>query len=234
MIRPPYATLFFVATVLLLAIALVAGAALRPLEPAFQGPLSRLLPPVEAMELAGWTVTSRPVGETPELKQAVAEVLNFSDAHYIVYQKNAVRISLYLAYWSPGRMPHRLVAGHTPDVCWTSSGWAAQSVGTTTVWCSSIPFEQRVFASPLKELEHVVWCHLVSGRPFSYGTGREPPWYASIADLWRLGIRQREEQFFIRISSNAPWDRVRDSTPVRVALLKYAEQAKTGASPSLE
>jgi hypothetical protein len=71
----------------------------------------------------GWTVEYKPIADTPEMKKAVAELLNYDDAVYAVYSNGTRHLSVYIAYWTPGKMAQRLVAGHTPDVCWVGAGW---------------------------------------------------------------------------------------------------------------
>ncbi len=113
---------------------LLAGLALvllgsRPLpERTFKGSVKDLLP--TAAEVPSWTVEYLPIADTPEMKAKVAEALNYDDAVYAIYTHGATRISVYIAYWIPGKMPYRLVAGHTPDVCWVGNGWKPVEANT--------------------------------------------------------------------------------------------------------
>ena len=106
---------------LVAALAFVAVGSALPPRQAFHGALKDLVPKAE--ELPRWTLEYCPVAETAEMQKAVGEMLNFDDAVYAIYNNGALRISLYAAYWSPGKMSHRLIAGHTPDVCWVGGGW---------------------------------------------------------------------------------------------------------------
>lgn len=97
---------------------------LRPPPPrTFQGSVKDLLPPAEIVARDGWKVEYLPIADTPEAKAKVDELLNYDDAVFAVYTRGTERVSIYLAYWTPGKMSHRLVAGHTPDVCWVGAGW---------------------------------------------------------------------------------------------------------------
>ena len=116
--------------VLVAALAFVAFGSWLPPRQAFRGTMKDLVP--QAEELPRWTLEYRPVAETAEMQKAVGEILNFDDAVYAIYDNGGLRVSIYAAYWSPGKMSHRLIAGHTPDVCWVGGGWVrrkAESLG---------------------------------------------------------------------------------------------------------
>lgn len=198
-------------------------------KPTFRGNLTGLLPAKQ--DLPKWEVSQRPLAESPEQQKGVSELLNFSDAAYVEYESPGMRVSIYLAYWAPGRMPHRLVAGHTPDVCWVGGGWIPRETDRveSTASSGSWTLEHRIFEMK-GQREHVVFCHLVDGVPTTYGTGREPPWYAMFADMFRSGLRQRGEQFFIRISSDRPWGEFKDAAPVRLFLERVARVVRVNSS----
>ena len=163
------------------------------------------------------------------MQKAVDELLHFSQACYTDYGLGGLRVSIYVAYWQPGRMPHRLIAGHTPDVCWVGGGWEClarrtELVPTAAPRGHTLTMEGRAY-SLREQTEYVVFCHLVGGKAVSYDTGREPPWYASIADLFTRGLQQRDEQCFVRISSNRPLPEFISTPPVRLFLQAVA---KTG------
>jgi hypothetical protein len=58
----------------------------------------------------------------------------------------------------------------------------------------------------------------------SYGTGGVPPWYGFLADLFAKGFRLREEQFFVRISSNRPLTEFKDAPPVQFFLQRLSAE----------
>lgn len=109
--------------VLLTGLALVLLGTRPPPPRTFQGSVKDLLPDPELVARAGWKVDFQPIADTPEMKAKVDELLNYDDAVFTVYTKGSERLSVYIAYWAPGKMSHRLVAGHTPDVCWVGAGW---------------------------------------------------------------------------------------------------------------
>jgi hypothetical protein len=209
-------SLVVVAIVLALAIILVIYGSTRPLERTFHGQLVELLPEAPP----GWTRTLRPIADTPEMQKAVGEILNYDDGVFADYIQGSNRLSVYIAYWKPGKMQHRQVASHTPDVCWVVAGWACTERGEVRYQLSAVsdqksdigrprsvlpPAEARTFTIN-RNTEYVWFWHMVGGAPKSYGTGALPPWYASFADIFEKGFQQREEQFFIRLSSAQPLD----------------------------
>ena len=237
------------AAVLVAAVGLIMVGTRHPRERIFTGTLKDLLP--QAAEVPGWTVDYRPVAETAEMKRAVGEILNHDDAIHAIYTRGERRITIYVAYWAPGKMSPRLIAGHTPDVCWVAAGWVSQEAkkadlrverGTgqkverrelsiegkkfggeySAGGASTLAMESRVFRSGEKT-EHVVFCHMVGGRPLSLGAGRVSPWYEFLADLVARGLQQREEQFFLRISSNRPLAEFQDEEPVKILLSRFRE-----------
>lgn len=224
----PKTRLLFIAVVLALlgvAIGLVVYGSTRPLTPTFHGRLADLMPPAPP----GWTRTEQPIADSPEMIKAVGETLSYDDGAFFVYTSGPLRLSVYAAYWQPGKMSARLVAGHTPDVCWVGAGWTCTArdevsnyleanPGTGAYRLHSVPVggtppsrsdrlqsilppaEARTFVAQ-GTTEYVWFWHLVDGHPQSYGTGREPPWHAMFTDMIGRGFEQRAEQFFIRLSS---------------------------------
>jgi hypothetical protein len=88
-----------------------------------------------------------------------------------------------------------------------------------------LPMEYRVFQFD-GQTEYVVFDQIVGGRSMSYGTGGLPPWYGFLSDLWTRGFRQREEQFFLRISSNRPLAEFKDTEPVTILLGRFQKTLK--------
>ena len=246
-----------IAALLLAAVVFVVlGEALKPRQ-SFSGSLQSMFPP--AGELSGWSVRFLPVAESAEMQRAVGEMLNFDQAAYAQYIKGPVEVSLYAAYWSPGRMSQRLIAVHTPDVCWVGAGWERMEGYQTRLvplggqgrptrvaqeselrptrvsdlqTVGSFPWEYRKFKLA-ERTEHVVFLHLVGGRALGYGLEGVPPWYSVIVDLKERGLRQREEQFFVRISGNRPLPELLAAEPVREFLQKFEREALLSGKVSI-
>lgn len=186
-------------------LALSIGAAIRgTLQPParqFTGTLREILPPAPL----DWTMHQQVIADTPEMKEAVNELLNFDDAVYVDYiGPNQERLSVYIAYWTPGKMSHRLIASHIPDICWIGNGWKKIEDTNTSQFLPNLPVgEARVFSTGSK-LEYVWYWHIVGGDSIRYISGQAPPWHAFISDMAKKGLNQRQEQIFIRISSERP------------------------------
>ena len=206
----------------------------------FQGALPETFP--TAAQLPEWKTQFLPVAESVEMQRAVEEMLNFNQATFARYTRGSVEVSLYAAYWAPGKMSHRLIAGHTPDVCWVGAGWERVEARQTSLRESGIrmgaaaaspvdrltlagtPWEYRKFTVPGRT-EDVIFLHLVGGRAMSYGVHGAPPWYSVLQDIWARGLRQREEQFFVRISGNRPLPELLATEPVRLFLQQFEQEA---------
>jgi hypothetical protein len=193
--------------------------------------LARKLP----ASLAGGGVRDDPIAATEEMKKAVGELLNFNDGVFRIYQLPDARLSVYVAWWEAGRMSPRLVATHTPDVCWPGNGWVRDRTAEAKLGALSgefgatnfAPGEARVFLMQGKP-EYVVFWHKVGDEMLSYKTGFAPPWWAWLDEMWRAGLNLRKEQLFVRISSDKPlqetWGRA-ELEPLRKALLELGLRA---------
>lgn len=183
-------------------IALVTYGELRPLpEAKFKGRLTDVLPKAE--EVPGWEIQHEEIADTPEMKKAVSELLNFDDAVFTSYTRGVERISIYIAYWKPGRMSHRLVAGHTPDVCWVGSGWTIVSKSENALVFSG---GERTWPAQRRQMsrgkigEVVLFWHFAGRDLVSYRAG-VPPWHAVFTDVFKKRFEQRQEQIFLRVSA---------------------------------
>lgn len=200
-------------TVLFAAVGLILYGSTRILNRTFHGQLNDLLP----TEPSGWTRTSRSIADTPEMKSKIAELLNYDQGVYYDYTNGPLRLSVYAAYWQPGKKSARLVAGHTPDVCWVGAGWNCTERSKVSFpfytsrseLLSSIPkifpAESRTFVIN-GTTEHVWFWHIVDGEIKSYSMDKQPPWHAMFSDIITSKFNQRAEQFFIRLSSPQPFD----------------------------
>jgi hypothetical protein len=204
--RAPMAAVLFASALLVCALGAFAIAARRDEAVADRPSLLSLLPKGADQ---GWEREMLPIADTPEMKARVSELLNYDDAVYAVYKRGRDRVSIYIAYWKPGRMPHRLVADHTPDVCWPLAGWTrvSRAKQRRAVGGASIVTEEGVFELNGTS-EHVAFWHVVKDRLLTYDSAGRPPWYAFIRDVWEWGTDQRSEQWFFRISSDQPIEKV--------------------------
>lgn len=161
-------------------------------------------------ELPGWKGRDEPLGATEAVLNAVERILNYDDVVNRVYERGAVRLGIYVAYWAPGRMPIQKVASHTPDRCWTENGWRcldmrfAERVGTETVALDAAQW--RVFEPPgaVGHREYVLYWHLVGGQLYDYGerfnaAPHPMQWWR---DTVKYAFSGSDAQYFIRVTSN--------------------------------
>ena len=178
--------------------------------------------------MPGVVVREVAIASTEEMKRAVVELLNYDDAICRTYEARGVRLTVYVAEWAPGKMAPRLVAGHTPDVCWPGSGWErrideeakCRAFNDILAEGGLRPGALRVFARA-NVVEYVIYWHQVGEKFDLYGSHGSPPWWAMLADVWHEGWGPAREQRFIRISSNRPLEEVwplPEFAPVHAAL----------------
>ncbi len=161
----------------------------------------------------GWSAVDVPIADTPEMKARVGELLNYTDAVFRIYTRGGRQVSVYIAYWAPGRMEPRLVAAHSPDVCWGESGW--RHVAEPSVWDvrskggASLGLGQLRAFENQGQKQHVVFWHCVGGRPsglvdrFVKGEA-----IFTLDQFLRNPRAPKYEQWFVRLSSNEPLEQL--------------------------
>ncbi|MFT3828381.1 MAG: exosortase-associated EpsI family protein [Opitutaceae bacterium] len=186
----------------------------------------------------GWRVRNLPLGQTESVRDAVVKTLNYDEVVYREYARPAVAFGVYVAYWGAGKMPTRLVASHTPDRCWTENGWT----------CGEMRFRQQLSVRdrPLQPAEwrqfqppnggppvYVLYWHLVDGRVLDQG-GRFNAvphplhWWK---DAVQQAFRGSREQYFIRVTSTAPFERIWND-PGFVEVLRGLQTLGLEAAPT--
>jgi hypothetical protein len=117
-------------------------------------------------------------------------------------------------------MDTRLVASHTPDRCWVENGWNCLDMrhGDTLNFGGLVvePAEFRVF--DIEGHKSVVYYWLVvNGQIYTFGNrlNTYPDPIAFVRDFFREMRRGRPEQYFVRISSTLPDDRLLDEPLMR-------------------
>lgn len=128
------------------------------------------------------------------------------------------QLTVYLAYWAPAQAPVSVVASHTPDLCWPGSGWepdpAASDRRTLPLPSGRTlaPAEYRRFHHE-RLPQHVWFWHVYEHRVIASPDALSP--LDLLRSVWRFGVRSRGEQLFVRVSSNQPWDVIRDEPLVQ-------------------
>ena len=168
----------------------------------------------------GWDVM------TPADLYQFADILQTSHLIERTYLRSTgngrvVQLNVYVAYWGPGQASVSRVASHTPDACWPGSGWTALPV-TETRQAPPVgglkisPAEHRLFQNAAGFPQNVWFWHVYDGRVISYRDPYSLPALFSIAVQY--GFRRQGDQFFVRISSNQPWNELADEPLVREIL----------------
>lgn len=119
-----------------------------------------------------------------------------------------VQVTLYIAHWRPGEASVSVVASHTPDACWPGGGWNVGPVASPqerlTVGDRVLPTAEHRFFTKGTLPQHVWFWHVYNDRPINYRDPYSVPALFEIA--WRYGFRREGSQYFIRFSSNQPWE----------------------------
>jgi len=185
-------------------------------------------------DLPGWHMEELPLGQTEEVRNAVVGTLRFDDHLSRLYRRGNVQVGVYIAYWRPGTMPVRKVGVHTPDTCWIQNGW------TCTFRESQV--QKIVGNGPVKPAEygifeiqsvrqHVLFWHLVGDRIHTYEQQGLHSLTAAWDDTLQYGLNQRQEQFFIRVSSNVPMEEIWEDEGIQQLM---NEIAALGLRPKVE
>jgi hypothetical protein len=159
---------------------------------------------LQSFQYPGWTRSNVPLGDTPEMKEIVLDVLGYDEATSWELQSNGKTLQVYAAYWAGGKRSAKEVGTHTPDVCWINAGWKRDAIGKLKLADINAlrftPAESRVFNQNGNTIYVIFW-HVFGDRVISYGA-REPSFWDGINDLIENGLKGKQEQFFIRISSS--------------------------------
>jgi Protein of unknown function (DUF3485) len=189
------------------ALALAVGLQLLPYPAAVTVPRDTPLADYLPLQAGGWIGEDRPIAETEALVGAVQETINYREALLRAYRKDAVEFTVYLAYWEPGRMSSREIAFHIPDKCWTSVGWKRTAADyhdrRDLAGLELAPAQFRIFEAG-EQRQHVLYWHIFNGRTILYNPDGSPGDLTMLTDLLHRGLRQKGEQYFIRIASNTP------------------------------
>jgi len=162
----------------------------------------------------GWQVNAN-----PNLYQfsGVLQTGNLAERTYRKKTEDGrmLQLTVYLAYWEPGSTSVSQVAMHTPDACWPGGGWTLVEDGKTPPR-ESLPFAGSQML-PTAESRHFtnggypqyVWFwHLYDGRPVAYEDPRSA--VRLLKQAWQHGLSRNGSQCFIRVSSNYPWETLKD------------------------
>ena len=194
-------------------LALVLAAEFSPPRPrGFTGDLNQALP-----EVAGWVRRDIPIAASSAAMASAQGILNYSQAKQILYTKGGTQVLVYVAYWEPGKVSVVDAGSHNPDSCWVNNGCVrterVYSVPGRVGERELLPYELGQYIVPNGGKQNVAFWHLVNGEPNRYEE-QEAGWRNGLLgrlerlplvwkDIRTYGLNQKNEQMFVRISSNA-------------------------------
>lgn len=177
----------------------------------FTKPIAEEVP----MAVPGWTSRELPLAATESMQEAVNRVLQFDQYVYRLYERDDMQVSVYVAYWRPGKVTTTDAGTHNPDSCWVNAGWTRlerkHGLELSVNGQSLLPFEYGVYEMKDTRLPVIFW-HIVGGEINRYEeqkegwrdglVGRIERLPLVLGDLKKYGLNQRREQMFIRITAN--------------------------------
>ena len=182
-----------------------------PASPEARIPVTSLLP----AQAPGWQVAS--AGDLYRFSGILQTEHLVERTYFRAGKGQPVQINVYVAHWVAGAASVSLVASHTPDACWPGAGWLPEPTPDRQVRLelsgATLPVaEHRIFrhtGSP----QHVWFWHLYNGAVINY---RDPYSIPALVELaLRYGFRREGPQYFIRLSSNLPWEQLKEEPLVR-------------------
>jgi len=176
--------------------------------------INRLIP----SSSPGWTVTTR-----NDLYQFSSELRTrfLAERSFTRIVRGAEQqITIYIAFWPAGQVPVSLVEAHTPDACWPGGGWIEDVrrhehlvLRTSSHTLPSAEFRTfRLQGYP----QNVWYWHLFDGQVIEQNGANSPRQLLSLA--WHYGFRKDGDQYFVRISSNLPWEQIANEPVMREAV----------------
>ena len=172
-------------------------------------------PPPNLLQVLPETTQGWQVQTSTDLYQfsGILETENLAERTYYKRRNGEdIQLKVYLAFWAAGKSSVSQVAMHTPDACWPGSGWEATPISTPhealLLPSQTLPLaESRIFLS--RGLQQYVWFwHIYDGRPIAYKNPLSPA--ELIRNAWHYGFNRQADQLFVRVSSNLPWDQLKD------------------------
>jgi len=177
-------------------------------------------------ELPGWKIRDLDMAESPESAARISDFLNFDDSLFRVFERGDTFVGLYIAYWSPGKASYRWAGAHTPDTCWVQAGWTREERQYGIPFRhEDTEFEPAEFGVYAKDgqAQNVYFWHLVGGEAFGYEQEGGHNIFGALLDIKHHGLNLRQEQFFIRLSSNKSLEELKDAPGFDRILLGMAE-----------
>lgn len=195
-------------------------------EPTIDRSLDELLPE----RIPGWQSTNVPLSQTPEGEERVLDILDLDDVFCRQYTKGDTEIMVYVAYWYPGSEPYSSVAIHNPDSCWVIAGWdVLDRESNRSLELAGYPLKEHEWGAYRKDgnVVHVIFWHLLGGEPNKYikhmlwtssGLDSFKRQFYFIFNMYQMGFNLGQDQLFVRISSNKPFEEIEESGELKEIL----------------
>jgi exosortase len=134
------------------------------------------------------------------------------------------QITVYISHWPSGTAPVSLVASHTPDACWPGTGWVAQPDryrnALLELGDQQLPVAEQRFFMNGQYPQYVWFWHIYDGRVLNY---RDPYSVPALLELaLKYGFRRQGSQYFVRISSNQPWEKFSNEPLIQTLVARLA------------
>lgn len=188
-------------------------------EPTIDRALEEILPE----RISGWRSVAVPLSQTPEGEERVLNVLDLDDVFCRQYIKGDTEIMVYVAYWYPGSEPYSSVAIHNPDSCWVIAGWdVKERESNRSKAMAGFPLKEHEFGIYQKDSSdvYVMFWHLLGGEPnkhiknmiwTSSGIDSFKRQFYFIYNMYQMGLDLGQDQLFVRLSSNKPFEEIEES-----------------------
>jgi len=160
----------------------------------------------------------KPLAATEEVQRATENILVVSDYLHREYTlADGKKFTLYISYWAKNKEEVHKAATHTPDRCWSSSGWKSdlsKKRGNYKLHISDKElfdayyreFSYKSGAMREEAKRYVLFWFIVDGKRYDFGT--KDLFFADpvkwIKNAIEGALHGSPEQFFIRIDSEHP------------------------------
>lgn len=154
-------------------------------------------------QAVGYTVTDLPIADTEMLQTVVKNELGYDDYVYRNFESSGRFFTIYLCFWRPERRHFFDIGTHAPDNCWVQNGWNPHPKRPYESFPGMRPAESRLFDKCRVSLDVYYW-HLVGSRLINYGRYGRGRTLGFLFDNMKWSLSGRDEQYFLRISTNIP------------------------------
>jgi len=175
------------------------------------------------VQVEGWTSEEIPLSSSEATSVSALKMLKLDEFVQRKFSRGMDSVTVYIAYWKPGKMDTRLVASHTPDRCWVANGWECKDALYAEVMrvdgLTILPAEYRDFDISGHH-EMVFYWLMVNGELYRFGERLNsfPDPFMFARDFFKEMFRGRPEHLFVRISSSIPREKLEHEPIMRIIM----------------